>query len=118
MGPEAASFSIKASAFSGEADILAGESAAERVDGNSIGSKACCGEGADVVVARDSWPVLSEDSLAEWIDFAEGSGSQAGSFEAECKSANACKEIEDIHFPFKSFLDALAQLTLVSVNFH
>lgn len=89
IGPEAASFSIKASAFSGEADILAGESAADCIDGNSIGSKSSCGKGLDIVVTRDFGPVLGEDFAAERLPFAEGDGSHPSSFEPEAKSANS-----------------------------
>jgi hypothetical protein len=46
---------------------------------------------------RDIWPVLSQDGLAIGINFAEGDGSHSGSFEAERKSADAGKEVEDIH---------------------
>jgi hypothetical protein len=41
--------------------------------------------------------VLGEHSLAEFVFLAERDGSHSGSFEPEAKSANAGKEVEDIH---------------------
>jgi hypothetical protein len=41
--------------------------------------------------------VLCEDASAIGVDLAEGDGSHAGPFEAEAKSADAGKEVEDIH---------------------
>lgn len=97
IGPEAASFSIEACAFSGEADILAGESAADCVNGNSIGSKAFSGERPDILVTGDVGPVLGEDETAELALFTERDGSHPGSFEAETEPADSAEEVEDIH---------------------
>lgn len=89
IGPEAASFSIEASAFSGEADILAGESAADSIDGNPIGSKSSCCEGLDIVVTWDGGPVFGEDFATERLALTERDGSHSCSFESEAEAADA-----------------------------
>jgi hypothetical protein len=67
----------------------------------SSANKVCCAFGwlksSDVVMAGDAWPVLGEDSSAEWVDFAEGDGSHPSSLEAEAESADAAEEVEDTH---------------------
>jgi hypothetical protein len=112
IGPEAASFSIEASASSGEANILAGESAAYGVDGNAIGSKSGCGKRSDIIVTRDGWPVLGEHPSAELVSFTERDGSHSGSFEPEGEAADSAEKVEDIHFPPKTGLDRLGPLAL------
>jgi hypothetical protein len=97
IGPEAAAFSIKAIACSGEANILAGESAANCIDGNSIGSKAIGGESSDIAVTGDFWPVLGEYALTERFPLAERDGSHSGPFEAKGESPDTAEEVEDIH---------------------
>ena len=79
------------------ADVLAGEPAADDIDGNSIGSEPCCGELSDILVDRDVRPVVSEDGLAIRLSLTEGDCSHPGSFESERESANPAEEVEDIH---------------------
>jgi hypothetical protein len=76
-------------------NILAGESSAYDV-GTSSG-EVLSGEVPNVIVDGDTRPVLGEDAPTERIDFAERDGSHSGPFEAETKSADAGKEVEDIH---------------------
>jgi hypothetical protein len=66
---------------------------------SGVGHKSRRGKFSNISVNRDIWPVLSQHSLAERLDLAEGDGSHSGSFESEREAANAGKEIEDIHFP-------------------
>jgi hypothetical protein len=62
---------------------LAGEAAADDIDGNSVSGKSVGCKGSDVLVAGDAWPVLGEHSPAERIDLAEGDGAHACSFKAK-----------------------------------
>jgi hypothetical protein len=56
-----------------------------------VGQKARCGEGSDVVVNRDIWPVLCEHPSAIGIDLAEGCGAHAGALEAETEATNSAE---------------------------
>lgn len=87
--PQSASFSGEPGAKAGEADVLAGESSADGVHGNSICSQAVGREGAHVVVDRDAGPSLVEDSTAVGGDFAERDGSHSGALKAEAESSNS-----------------------------
>jgi hypothetical protein len=81
---------------SGDADILAWESAAENMNGMA----ACIdvsGEGSDIVMTGDSRPPPGEYSPAECGDLAECDGSHSGPFEPEAESSDSAEEIEDIH---------------------
>ena len=90
--PESRTGAGKPGAESCERNILARE-AADHDIGFAFGKFARC----DVIMAGDIWPVLGEDASAVGIDFAESDGSHSGSFEAETESADAGKEVEDIH---------------------
>jgi hypothetical protein len=79
------------------ADVLAGEAAADEIDGNSVSSKSIGCEGADVVIDRHSWPVLRQHGAAEPVDLAEGDRAHAGLLEAEREAADAGEEIEHAH---------------------
>jgi hypothetical protein len=78
-------------AFSGQADILAGEAADNDIrlasDELSI---------ADIDADGDARPVLGEDAAAECVDLAECDSSHPGSFESEAETADAAEEVEDI----------------------
>jgi hypothetical protein len=87
------SFIFCAELFSGDAEGLAGVSAADEIDGAPVGFSV---ELSDVAVGGDVGPMLAEDGSAEGIDFAEGDGSHARLFEAKAESANAGKEVENI----------------------
>jgi hypothetical protein len=43
--------------------------------------------------------VLCEHATAEWINLAERNCSHSGSFKSEAETADAGKEVEDIHLP-------------------
>jgi hypothetical protein len=47
------------------------------------------GEGSDVIVNRDIWPVSGEDTAAIGVDFAERDRFETSSFEAKRKSPYA-----------------------------
>ena len=78
-------------------DVLAGEPAADNVDGSDVisGKSVCC-EVSDILELGDEGPVLSEHGAGVGVDFTEGDGSHPGSLEAEGESADAGKEVEDI----------------------
>ncbi len=81
--PKAGSPTVKASALSGGADVLAREPSADDVNGNSIGSKPLGGEVSDVMVDGNSGPMLGEHPARELFDFAEGDGLEtAGALQA------------------------------------
>jgi hypothetical protein len=104
LSPQTATVAVNSGAFSCQANVLARESAADDIDVNvpccGVGGNALGSEAPDIFVARDGWPVLSEDLLAEWVDLAERDGSHPGSFEAKREAANSREEIKDIHFHF------------------
>jgi hypothetical protein len=73
---------------------LAGETAADNVNGNSIGSKSLCGKLAHVSVAWDAGPMLCKHSAGEVFNFTECDGfKSACSFEAKAKSSYARKKV-------------------------
>ena len=76
--PEAGTLTGKAGACACKADVLARKSADD-----DIGLALSEFSRRDVVVNRDIWPVLGEDTSAVGIDLAEGDGSHAGALEAE-----------------------------------
>jgi hypothetical protein len=96
IGPEAASFSVKTSAFAGKADILAWEAAADDINSNSVCRQPLSGEAPDIFVLRDIGPMLSQNSATEWIDLAERNGfKSSGSLKTKREAADARKQIED-----------------------
>ena len=91
--PEAGSIAAEAGATSGDADILAGEAAADEVGNNSVCCQSGCGEGANVMVAGHSRPMLRQHAAAKRFDFAERNGLHAGALEAEAESANTGEQV-------------------------
>jgi hypothetical protein len=75
---------------------LAGETSADNVNGNSIGSKSLCGKFAHVSVAGDAGPMLCKHSAGEMFDFAKCDGfKSASAFEAKAKSPYAAEKIKN-----------------------
>jgi hypothetical protein len=99
------SFILCAELFSGDAEGLAGVSAANKVNCSLICASV---EVPDVAVDGDVGPMLAQDGLAEGIDFAEGESPQARLSEAETESADAGEEVEDMHASLSA--DQLAEL--------
>jgi hypothetical protein len=79
FGPQTRSGAVKSSAFSGEADVLAGEPAADDIDGNSVSGQSVGCEFSNVMVAGNLGPVLLEDAAGELLDLAKGDGLEAAS---------------------------------------
>ena len=81
----------------GCAEWLAGEPAADNINGKSFCSDC---KGGNVIVYRYPRPIETYPILTILILFTESDGSHSGSFESETESADAGKEVEDIHLAF------------------
>lgn len=76
------------------ADVLAGESEADEVDGAEVVGS----DESDVFMVLGLRPVLGEESTAERIDFAGPGGlAEAGPFKAQLKQAYAAAQRADAH---------------------
>jgi hypothetical protein len=84
-GPRA----CNSSTLAGGADVLTGESAADKIDANFGKSKQVCVEFSDIGEAGDGRPVLSEHGAAVGFNLAEGNGSHPGALKSETESANS-----------------------------
>jgi hypothetical protein len=69
--PETSSLTRDTSALSSEADVLAGEAAADDINGNSISGKSVGCEFSDIVVDRHLRPVFAQHRAAIRLDFAK-----------------------------------------------
>ena len=99
LKPESAAFSAKSGAFPGEADVLAGEAAAQeinRFNGLPI-------NGSDVSVSLHCRPVFGEHSLTVGVDFNLPRDIKTGSFKAKVKPSYACKKAPDSHLLPRQF---------------
>jgi hypothetical protein len=95
VGPEAGSLTLKPRAFSGNADVLAGEPAADCVNGNSICGKSVCGKGANVIVLRNLGPVFRQHLSAEGVYLAEGDRlERTAALQAEGKAPDTREKVE------------------------
>lgn len=91
LEPEPAPFSSESSAFSGEANVLTGEPAAQEIDGFD-GSPINC---ANISVSLNVGPVLGEDSLTVGINFDLPRDFKTGSRKAKVKSSYSGEETAD-----------------------
>jgi hypothetical protein len=67
---------------------LAGKPARDDIDGNSIGSKSCCGKISNIFIARHLWPVVRKHTAGKRLDLAKRNGFKAArSFKAQRKPA-------------------------------
>ncbi len=99
LEPEAATFAAKSRAFSGEADVLAWESAAQEINwfnGLPI-------DGSDISVSLNCRPVLGEHSLAVGLNFNLPRDIKTGSFKAKIKPSYASKKAPDSHLLPRQF---------------
>ena len=97
MGPETGLRSGDAGASASNADVLAGEAAADDVHGNSICSQSVGGEGSNIIVAYHVGPVPLQNFPAEHIDFAECDRGHPGPLKAETETTDAAEKVEDVH---------------------
>jgi hypothetical protein len=94
LAPEARPRALDANTAAGVGYVLAGEPAADDVNGNSIGSKTLCGKGSDVIVTGHLGPMLRQHAAAKGFDLAKGDGLKtARPLQAEGKSANPGKQV-------------------------
>jgi hypothetical protein len=90
FAPQPTPFACKASTSACDADVLAGEASADKID-SAESAELVAVDSSDVWKARDVWPVLGKDGAAVGLDFAERDGSHSGSFESEAESADAAE---------------------------
>jgi hypothetical protein len=96
LEPQARTVSEKTRSLASGRNILAREPSADRVNGNSIGSKPVGGEFADVMVAGHLWPVFRQHAAGKVFDFAEGDGLEtARAFKAKGKPADAAEQVKE-----------------------
>lgn len=91
LEPEPAAFASESGAFSGKADVLAGEPAAQEIDGFD-GSPINC---ANVSVPLDVRPVFGEHALTVGVDFNLPCDFKTGSGEAKIESSYSGEETAD-----------------------
>ena len=97
LKPKPAPLPCETEAASGSAKILAGEAAADDIDGNSIGSKSFAGEGPDIVIARHLRPMLRQHAPAEGFDLAEGDRLEAARpLQPQAEAADAREQVEHL----------------------
>lgn len=96
MEPEAGPRACNTSVLAGLAEVLAGEAAADDIDGSVPSSKLGCVQLRDIVVAVNVGPMAGKNCPAVGVDFAEGDGAEAGALEAETEAADSAEEVEDI----------------------
>ena len=94
LEPESAAFAGEPGAFSGKADVLAGESSTQEIDGFD-GSPINC---ANISVSLDVRPMLGEDSLTVGVDFDLPRDFKTGSRKAKVKSSYPGKETADSQY--------------------
>ena len=98
LEPKAGTLTVQTCAVSGPADVLAGETAANDINGNSIGGEPVGGESSHIIVARHSRPASGEHAPTERIDLAECYGlERASPIKAEAHASNAGEQVEDPH---------------------
>lgn len=97
LAPEAGSIPIDSLSTTRRADILARESSADCINGNSICAQLFGSERPDVVILGNLGPMLGEHAAAEWIDFAKCPRPEtARSFETERKSSDPTEQIQKV----------------------
>lgn len=99
LSPKTGAFAINARSLASLGQVLTGKTATDGIDCDSVSSQPCCGKLADIGIAGDIRPVLSEDFARELFDFTEGDGFEATStLQSKREAADPRKEIE--HFEF------------------
>lgn len=92
---KAGPFSIQTGAVTGEADVLAGEAAADESSSDPVGLESLSGEGFDVVIDRNSGPVMGQQVAADGFLLAEGHGDHARGLEPNGEAADAAERVDD-----------------------
>lgn len=92
---------FSAQSLSREAEGLAGESAANKLDCPDIGAA----QTSDIAVDGHAWPVPCEDGAAVGVDLAEGDRSHPRSFESKAETADSREEVKDTDTRYLSECD-------------
>jgi hypothetical protein len=96
LAPKTRAFALQTRAKSGNRQVLAGEPAADDIDGNSSLGKSVAGEGSHVIEARNLGPMLRQHLAGEWVDLAEGDRLEpARALKAEREAADPAEQVED-----------------------
>ena len=101
--PKAGPSAVKSEGFRrvGNANVLAGEAAADDINADAVTNKSVCGEGSHVVINRNLRPVLRQDPPAVGLDLAKGDGLEATSpLQPEREAANSREKVEDAKHHF------------------
>jgi hypothetical protein len=96
LAPQSAALSGETCAVPGEADVLAGEPAADDVNAIELTQSSCI-ERTDILEARNLRPLLAENSPAVGLNFAERDRTHSGSLEPEAESADSAEDVKDVH---------------------
>ena len=87
LGPQSAALAVDAGSPAGQADVLAGEAAADDVDGlHGVASNR-----SDVLVQRRVRPVLAEDGAREGLDLTLPGDGHACALEPKVEPADAAE---------------------------
>ncbi len=95
LRPKAAPLALNSRAFSCNTDVLAGEPAADDINGNSVSGKSVGCEASDIFVLPHLWPMLRQHLAAERINLAECNRlKSARPLKAEREAADAAEKVE------------------------
>lgn len=95
LAPEAGALAINSRSLSSFGQVLAGESSADDIDGNSIGSKSVMGERPYIVIAGDRRPVFRQHAAGKFFDLAKGDRLEtARALQAETEAADAAEQVQ------------------------
>ena len=98
LKPETRARPFEARAFTGEADVLAGEAAANDVDwSNAVLFKSCCIECPHVVIDWNVAPVFAKNRLGVGFSLAKSGGFDARPLETQREPADAREQVKASH---------------------
>lgn len=93
VSPKAGTFAGQSSASSGQANVLAGEAAADRIDMPDHLS----GQSRHIIEARDVGPMGRQQMPTRSCDLAEGHGLESRPLQAEREAADAGEKVQQSH---------------------
>jgi hypothetical protein len=99
LEPEPATRATEPGFIARTANVLARETAAYDVGGDSVESQSSCIKAPNICVARYLRPVSSQDGAAIAVDLAKRRRPKAGALEAETEPAYAAEEVLFKSFP-------------------
>jgi hypothetical protein len=96
LAPKSRTLALDPNPRAGVTDVLAGEAAADDIDGNSSLGQSGSVEGSHVVKAGDLRPVLGEHRPRKGFDLAEGDRLEAaGALQPKAEASNPAEQVED-----------------------